>query len=142
MIVKEGAKITRLAIKKMESAGITEIPIPREELIDRIVLRDVIDPETGEVLLPANEKVTDAFLTKVASSKVERMEVIYMDGIHVISAMRDTLLADKVQSPDEALMEVYQDAPRRAADGGDGQKSLHGDVLQRQALRSLQCPDD
>jgi hypothetical protein len=61
------------------------------------VLRDVIDPETGEVLLPANEKVTEAFLTKVATTKVEKIEVIYMDGIHVISAMRDTLLSDKVQ---------------------------------------------
>jgi DNA-directed RNA polymerase subunit beta len=59
------------------------------------VLRDVIDPETGEVLLPANEKITEQFLTKITATKVERMEVIYMDGIHVIPAMRDTLLADK-----------------------------------------------
>ena len=108
LIVKEGAKITRAAIKKMEAAGITEIAIAREDLIDRIVLRDVIDPETGEVLLPANEKITDAFLTKVAATKVEKMEVIYMDGIHVISAMRDTLLSDKVQSSDEALLEIYR----------------------------------
>src|SRR5512146_1208325 len=107
-IVKEGAKITRVAIKKMESAGITEIPISREELIDRIVLRDVIDPETGEVLLPANEKITDAFLTKISTTKVEKMEVIYMDGIHVIAAMRDTLLSDKVQTSDEALLEIYR----------------------------------
>src|SRR5512143_1173648 len=107
-IVKEGAKITRVAIKRMEAAGITEIPIPREELIDRIVLRDVIDPETGEVLLRANEKITEAFLTSVAQTKVEKMEVIYMDGIHVIAAMRDTLLSDKVQTSDEALLEIYR----------------------------------
>jgi DNA-directed RNA polymerase subunit beta len=108
VIVKEGAKITRGAIKKMEQAGISEIPISREELIDRVVLRDVIDPETGEVLLPANETITDAFLTKLAATKVEKMEVIYMDGIHVISAIRDTLLTDKVQSSDEALLEIYR----------------------------------
>ncbi|MGE5173595.1 MAG: DNA-directed RNA polymerase subunit beta, partial [Betaproteobacteria bacterium] len=107
-IVKEGAKITRVAIKKMEAAGITEIPIPREELVDRIVLRDIIDPETGEVLLPANEKITETFLTRVAQTKVEKMEVIYMDGIHVIAAIRDTLLADKVQASDEALLEIYR----------------------------------
>ena len=107
-IVKEGAKITRVAIKKMEAAGITEIPILREELIDRIVLRDVIDPETGEVLLPANEKITEAFLASVAQTKVEKMEVIYMDGIHVLAAIRDTLLSDKVQTSDEALLEIYR----------------------------------
>ncbi|MDH4164219.1 MAG: DNA-directed RNA polymerase subunit beta [Nitrospirota bacterium] len=107
-IVKEGAKITKIAIKKMESAGITEIPISREDLVDRVVLRDVIDPETGEVLLPANEKLTDGLLAKLQGTKVEKMEVIYMDGIHVISAMRDTLLADKVQTSDEALLEIYR----------------------------------
>ena len=107
-IVKEGAKITRLAVKKMEAAGINEIPIVREDLIDRVVLRDVIDPETGEVLLPANEKITDQFLARISATKVEKMEVIYMDGIHVIPAMRDTLLADKVQTSDEALLEIYR----------------------------------
>ncbi|MBS1128920.1 MAG: rpoB, partial [Nitrospirae bacterium] len=107
-IVKEGAKITKMAIKKMEAAGVTEIPISREDLVDRVVLRDVIDPETGEVLLPANEKISDQFLTRIAATKVEKMEVIYMDGIHVIPAMRDTLLADKVQTSDEALLEIYR----------------------------------
>jgi DNA-directed RNA polymerase subunit beta len=107
-IVKEGAKITKMAIKKMEAAGITEVPISREELVDRVVLRDVIDPETGEVLLPANEKISDQFLTRIAATKVEKMEVIYMDGIHVIPAMRDTLLADKVQTPEDALLEIYR----------------------------------
>jgi DNA-directed RNA polymerase subunit beta len=107
-IVKDGAKITRLAVKKMEAAGINEIPIVREDLVDRVVLRDVIDPETGEVLLPANEKITDQFLAKISATKVEKMEVIFMDGIHVIPAMRDTLLADKVQTSDEALLEIYR----------------------------------
>jgi DNA-directed RNA polymerase subunit beta len=107
-IVKDGAKITRLAVKKMETAGINEIPIVREELVDRVVLRDVIDPETGEVLLQANEKITDQFLAKISATKVEKMEVIYMDGIHVIPTMRDTLLADKVQTSDEALLEIYR----------------------------------
>jgi DNA-directed RNA polymerase subunit beta len=107
-IVKEGLKITKMAIKRMEAAGINEIPISREELVDRVVLRDVIDPETGEVLLPANEKISDQFLTRIASTKVEKMEVIYMDGIHVIPAMRDTLLADKVQTSEDALLEIYR----------------------------------
>ncbi len=108
VIVKEGAKITRMALKKMEAAGIVEMPISREELVDRVVLKDVIDPETGEVLLPANEKVTEAFLTKLASTKVEKVEVLYIDGIHVIPAMRDTLLSDKVQTSEDALIEIYR----------------------------------
>jgi DNA-directed RNA polymerase subunit beta len=108
VIVKEGFKITRKAVERMLAAGITEVPLSREELVDRVVLRDVIDPETGEVLLPANEKITEAFLTKVVTTKVEKMEVVFMDGIHVIPAIRDTLQSDKVQTSEDALLEIYR----------------------------------
>ena len=72
------------------------------------VLRDVMTPRPAKGSLPANEKITEAFLARVAETKVEKMEVIYMDGIHVIAAIRDTLLSDKVQTSDEALLEIYR----------------------------------
>ncbi|MCE5312675.1 MAG: DNA-directed RNA polymerase subunit beta, partial [Nitrospiraceae bacterium] len=50
VIVKEGTKITKLALKKMESAGIKSIPIPREEIIGRVTLTDIVDPSTGEII--------------------------------------------------------------------------------------------
>jgi DNA-directed RNA polymerase subunit beta len=51
VLVKEGGRITKSALKKMEAAGIKEIPIVKEELVDRVTLNDIIDPETGEVIL-------------------------------------------------------------------------------------------
>jgi len=107
-IVKDGAKNHPSGSQENGGCGHQRDPIVREDLVDRVVLRDVIDPETGEVLLPANEKITDQFLAKISATKVEKMEVIFMDGIHVIPAMRDTLLADKVQTSDEALLEIYR----------------------------------
>jgi len=53
LIVKEGSKITKGAIKKMEMSGIKEIPILKEEIVSRITLKDIIDPETGRFCLRA-----------------------------------------------------------------------------------------
>src|SRR5664279_4237501 len=50
VIVKEGSKITKSAIRKMEAAGIKTIPITKEEIVGRITLRDIVDPKTGEVI--------------------------------------------------------------------------------------------
>ena len=62
LIVKEGSKITRGAVRKMEASGIKTIPISKEEIIGRITLKDIIDPATGEVVLEGNEVISeDAF---------------------------------------------------------------------------------
>ncbi len=108
VIVKEGSRINKAILKKMESAGVAEIPISREELIERIVLHDVVDPATGEVLIGANEKVTDEALNKVQKTKLEKFNVLYIDGIQVIPSIRDTMLMDKVGSKEEAMVEIYK----------------------------------
>ena len=52
VLIKEGGRITKSALKKMDAAGMTEIPITQEELVGRVTLADIIDTETGEVTVP------------------------------------------------------------------------------------------
>src|SRR3989449_794926 len=51
LIVKEGRKFTRAALRLMEQAGIEQIPIALEEVLGRVAAHDVKDSRTGEVLL-------------------------------------------------------------------------------------------
>lgn len=108
LLVKEGTKITRAAIKKLESAGIKEIPISKEELIGRITLTDVVDPETGEVLLESNEMITEDVLEKILSLDGITLQLLFIDGIRYLPSLRETLLMDKVTNKDEALVEIYK----------------------------------
>jgi DNA-directed RNA polymerase beta subunit len=108
LIVKEGSKITKGAIKKMETSGIKEIPILKEEIIDRITLNDIVDPETGEVLLEGNEAITEDIFNKVLSLKIDTLNLLYIDNVKYLSSLRDTLLTDKVTSQSEALIEIYK----------------------------------
>ncbi|MDO9027328.1 MAG: DNA-directed RNA polymerase subunit beta, partial [Candidatus Roizmanbacteria bacterium] len=108
LIIKEGSKITRAIFKKMESSGIKEIPTLKEELIGRFTLVDIIDPVTGEVILESNEEITNEIAEKILSLKSTSLRLLFIDGIHHLSSIRDTLLMDKVNSADEALMELYK----------------------------------
>ncbi len=113
VIVKEGSKITKSAVKKMESCGINEIPITREEIIntgsmERFTLNDIIDPETGEVILEGNEKITEDILNKILSLKIETISLLFIDGVRYLDSLRNTLISDKVSSQDEALIEIYK----------------------------------
>src|SRR6058998_195450 len=59
LIVKEGRKFTKAALRQMEQAGIEQIPIALEEVIGRVAAHDVKDPKTGELLLATNEDVEE-----------------------------------------------------------------------------------
>ncbi|RJQ22599.1 MAG: DNA-directed RNA polymerase subunit beta [Nitrospiraceae bacterium] len=108
VIVKEGGRITRSALKKMEAAEIKEIPIVKEELTGRVTLTDIIDPETGEVILESNEEIKETVMEKIMSLKIPSLHLLYIDGIRYLSSLRDTLLLDKVNTTDEALIEIYK----------------------------------
>lgn len=108
LIVKEGSKITRGAIRKMEATGIKTIPVTKEEIIGRITLKDIIDPSTGEVILEGNETITEEALNKILSLKIKSLNLLFIDGVHYLSSLRDTLLTDKVNTQEEALIEIYK----------------------------------
>ncbi|RJR17359.1 MAG: DNA-directed RNA polymerase subunit beta [Nitrospiraceae bacterium] len=108
VFVKEGGRITKAALKKMETAGITQIAMAKEELVDRVTLTDIIDPETGEIILESNEKLTEAMAEKILSMKIPSLQLLFIDGIRYLSSLRDTLLLDKVNTTEEALIEIYK----------------------------------
>jgi DNA-directed RNA polymerase subunit beta len=108
IIVKEGSRITRGIYKKMESAGIKEMQISPDELIGRVTLNDIIDPETGEVILESNEEIRGEIAEKIIKLKVTRLQLLLIDGINYVPSIRDTLLMDKVETTDKALIEIYR----------------------------------
>src|SRR5207249_3315566 len=46
LLVKEGRKFTKMALRQMEQAGVTQIPIALEEVIGRVSAHDVKDAKT------------------------------------------------------------------------------------------------
>ncbi len=108
LIVKEGGKITRGALRKMEASGIKTVPISKEEIVGRITLRDIIDPPTGEVILEGNDMITEDALNKILSVKIDALSLLFIDNVHYLSSLRDTLLTDKVSTQEEALIEIYK----------------------------------
>ena len=108
VIIKEGGKITKSAVRKMEGSGIKTIPITKEEIIGRITLKDIVDPTTGEVILEGNEVLTEEVFNKIIPLKIDTLSLLFIDNVHYLSSLRDTLLTDKVHTQEEALIEIYK----------------------------------
>ncbi|PIE05765.1 MAG: hypothetical protein CSA75_03055 [Sorangium cellulosum] len=57
IVVKKNAKFNRLAIRKLKQAKIERLPIEHAELLEKVAAHDVINMETGEVILECNDTI-------------------------------------------------------------------------------------
>src|SRR5215468_4212178 len=108
VVVKKNRKFTKQAIKNLKDSGIDRLPVELSELVGKVSAHDVIDETTGEVLLQCNEELTEAKLDELREHGIGQFKILFIDNLNVGPYLRDTLIADKLQSPDEAIMEIYR----------------------------------
>ncbi len=108
VIVKKNTKFTRAAIRKLRDAKLERLSIEAEELVGKVAAHDVVDPETGEVIIECTEELNESKLERLREAKIESFRVLFIDGLNVGSYLRDTLLADKVKTMEDAILEIYR----------------------------------
>ncbi len=108
VLAREGRKFNRAVVRQMEQAKIDEVPIAIDDLRGRISAHDVPDPETGEILLSINDELTDEKVEQLRTKGVKRIEVLYTEDQPGGGPLRLTLLQDKLEGPDEAIIEIYK----------------------------------
>jgi DNA-directed RNA polymerase subunit beta len=108
VIVKKNRKFTRAAIKKLEAAKMKTLPIDADELFTKVSAYDVVDENTGEVILECNEEVSQDKVDELLKRDIKEFKVLFIDNLNVGPYLRETLLMDKIESPEQAIMEIYR----------------------------------
>ncbi|HHO54676.1 MAG TPA: DNA-directed RNA polymerase subunit beta [Deltaproteobacteria bacterium] len=84
------------------------IPISEADLVGLVSAYDIVDLETGRILVECNEALTDENISAVLGMGIEEFETLFIDGVIVGSFLRDTLLVDKIERSEEAIIEIYR----------------------------------
>jgi len=108
LIVREGRRFTRSVMRQMDNAGIKQIPITWEDILGRVAAHDIVDPESSQVILDCNDTITEETLDHIRDSRVDQLELFFLDDAETGPYLRNTLLQDKMQSCDDALLEIYR----------------------------------
>ncbi len=108
VLVKKGRIITVRAIKRLQATGTDAIPIGMEDLIDRVFAHPLYDPQTALPIIKANDTVDEENLAKLEQAGINEFDVLFIDGVSTSDSIRKTLLIDKVESKEEALIEIYR----------------------------------
>src|SRR6204780_719624 len=107
-VVTQGRKITASVFKDLQKAKVEEVEVAPNDLEGAYVAADVIDMETGEVLIEANHELTPAVAGKLIEAGIKTFDIFFPeldDAGNVISA---TLRKDPVKQQNDALLEIYR----------------------------------
>lgn len=108
VIVKKNRKFSQGAIKRLKAAKIKRVPVDPKDLVGKVCAEDIVDEETGEVLVRCNEEITEAKMEEMRLYGVKSFKILFIDGLNVGSFLRDTLNDDKTTTTEEALIEIYR----------------------------------
>jgi len=108
VLVEEGRRITARHIRQLEKAGVDEMAVPADYLLGRALAKDIIDTDTGEVLLECNTEITLETLEILAKAGVDTFETLYTNELDCGPFVSDTLRADPTRTKLEALVEIYR----------------------------------
>ncbi|WP_144394009.1 DNA-directed RNA polymerase subunit beta [Pleionea sediminis] len=108
VIVEEGRRITVRHIKQMEKLGLELLDVPNDFLLGKAIAKNIIDKETGELIVEANAEVTEELIVTLIENGVESFQVLYTNDLDHGSYISDTLRVDPTREPLDALVEIYR----------------------------------
>ena len=108
VVVERGRRITARHVRQLENSGLRRLDVPREYLLERVIARDIVDPDTGEVLVMCNSAITEEVLDTLVDAGITTIETIYTNELDCGSYISDTLAIDPTRTRLEALVEIYR----------------------------------
>src|ERR1700683_2369530 len=103
-----GKKIRRDQIDALKKAGIEAVELVDTEREGAWAVGDVVDPTTGEVILEANEELSERVIAMAQEKNVEKIEIFFPEKDEIGSVLSQTLKKDPIQKHEEALIEIYR----------------------------------
>jgi DNA-directed RNA polymerase subunit beta len=108
VIVKKGKKYTKASVKKMEESGLVALSAELEEVVGKVLAEDIFNEKTGEVICLANEALSESRIHDLVKSGLKELKVLYIDMINYGDQIRNTLLIDKTESREDALVKIFE----------------------------------
>lgn len=108
VIIKKGRKISKTTVKKMVETEIDRIEIREDELVGKVFARNVIDPETEEILIASNDELTIDGIELLQKKGIQELHFVHLEEDGSDSYIRNTLLLDKIETEEEAIIEIYK----------------------------------
>jgi DNA-directed RNA polymerase subunit beta len=107
-IVQKDKRITARHVREIEQAGVTRVTVGDDFLAGRVLARNVVNADTGEILGQANEELTPESIAKLAANGVTDIQVIYTNDLDQGAYIAQTLRVDESVDQMSAQVAIYR----------------------------------
>jgi DNA-directed RNA polymerase subunit beta len=108
IFAEAGKKMNVRTAKKFAEEGLKEYLVTDEQFIGRYIASDIVNPQTGEIYAEGGEEVTAASIAVLEEAGVKDVAILDIDHINVGAYIRNTLIADKNTTREDALIDIYR----------------------------------
>ena len=108
VLVAAGKRINAKNIRDIQAAGLTRLNIDAESLIGKIIARDVIVPDTGEVLATANAEITEELLAQFDIQGIKEIQTLFVSETEAGAYISATLNTDETADQQAAKIAIYR----------------------------------
>ncbi|QWD88958.1 DNA-directed RNA polymerase subunit beta [Polynucleobacter sp. MWH-CaK5] len=108
VVIAKDKRINAKNIRDLEAVKTTTINVPDDYLIGRVVAKNIVDGDTGEVLATANEEITETLLANLREAGVKELQTIYTNDLDQGSFISQTLRIDETADQMAARIAIYR----------------------------------
>ncbi len=108
VVIKLGDKINFLNAKKLANDGLKEILVSRESLLGKFLHRDVKVSDEEEGTFKIGTELNDTIIQQILDANIHSLQISITNSINKGPYLLTTVLADKNNSKDEAITEIYK----------------------------------
>lgn len=102
-----GNRVTKDILSRLAKAGIDKLMVKKNSLLNRVFAQDVIDPDTGEILVEQGQVFADEHYELFKKLKHLEFTLIQSSGYVFQPTIAMTLTQDKCMTEDDALKEMH-----------------------------------
>ncbi|MEQ5840051.1 DNA-directed RNA polymerase subunit beta [Paraburkholderia acidicola] len=108
VIVQKDKRINAKHIRDLENAKTKFISVPEDYLLGRVLAKNVVDGDTGEVIANANDEITETVLEKLREAKIKDIQTLYTNDLDQGPYISSTLRIDETADRMAARIAIYR----------------------------------
>jgi DNA-directed RNA polymerase subunit beta len=108
VIAPKDKRINAKHLRDFEAAGLKKITVPEDYLLGRVLAKDVVDPDTGEIIGRANDELTEESLKALRLAGVKDMQTLYTNDLDQGAYISQTLRMDETADQMAARVAIYR----------------------------------
>src|SRR3954464_13000277 len=108
VLVAKDKRINAKHVRDIEAAGIKHISVPEDYLLGRVLAKNIVDPETGEVIANANDELTEDLMGRLREANVAQIQTLYTNDLDQGGYISQTLRMDDTADQMAAKVAIYR----------------------------------